>query len=66
MNDFSLARWRKSSHSHGGSGDCVEIAVAPSKLGVRDSKHPSGPVLVLRRNDAAALFAGIRAGRYDL
>ncbi|MFC9759742.1 DUF397 domain-containing protein [Streptomyces sp. NPDC056921] len=38
-------RWRKSSYS-GGSGNCVEIALArPGQILVRDSKIPGGTVL---------------------
>ncbi|MBC6468200.1 DUF397 domain-containing protein [Actinomadura alba] len=43
--DLSAARWRKSSHSGGDSGDCVEIAGLPGGVAVRDSKNPDGPVL---------------------
>ncbi|CCH29951.1 DUF397 domain-containing protein [Actinosynnema sp. NPDC047251] len=38
-------QWRKSSHSGGNGGDCVELAHAPATLLVRDSKNPDGPVL---------------------
>jgi hypothetical protein len=38
-------RWRKSSYSGGGNGDCVEVAFATENVGVRDSKHTSGPKL---------------------
>ena len=38
--------WRKSSRSGGGTGSaCVEVAFVASKVGVRDSKHASGPKL---------------------
>ncbi|SBT37467.1 DUF397 domain-containing protein [Micromonospora narathiwatensis] len=37
--------WRKSSHS-GDEGACVEMALLPEAVAVRDSKDPSGPVLV--------------------
>jgi hypothetical protein len=38
--------WRKSSRSaSGGGGNCVEVAFVASKVGVRDSKHTSGPTL---------------------
>lgn len=38
--------WRKSSFSGGGGNDdCVEVAVQPELVGVRDSKHPAGPHL---------------------
>ncbi|MEU2312015.1 DUF397 domain-containing protein [Streptomyces albidoflavus] len=37
--------WRKSSHSSDAGGACVEVAAHPSKVHVRDSKVPAGPVL---------------------
>jgi hypothetical protein len=40
--------WVKSSYSGGTGGDCVEIVALPDGgRGVRDSKDPDGPVLVL-------------------
>ena len=40
--------WFKSSYSSGSEGDsCVEIAVAPGTIHVRDSKHTAGPQLAL-------------------
>lgn len=41
--------WFKSSYSDGPDGDsCVEIAMAPHTIHVRDSKHPdTGPRLAL-------------------
>jgi hypothetical protein len=37
--------WRKSSYS-GSNGECVEVgAIEPTTVAVRDSKHPTGPVL---------------------
>ncbi|MEU3251336.1 DUF397 domain-containing protein [Streptomyces sp. NPDC006997] len=39
-----LSGWRKSSHSGGDSGDCLEVN---DEVGaVRDSKNPTGPALV--------------------
>ncbi|GAA4860187.1 DUF397 domain-containing protein [Saccharopolyspora cebuensis] len=43
-----FAGWRKSSHS-GAEGDCVEVGTAPGVVGVRDSKHRDGAVLVFGR-----------------
>jgi hypothetical protein len=37
--------WRKSSYSGSGNGDCVEVAMDPTAVGVRDSKNSTGPVL---------------------
>ncbi|MFS8096132.1 DUF397 domain-containing protein [Lentzea alba] len=36
--------WRKSSLS-GTTENCVEVALTTTHVGVRDSKHPSGPAL---------------------
>ncbi|MBO0652979.1 DUF397 domain-containing protein [Streptomyces triculaminicus] len=46
--DLSIAKWRKSTYSNGGGGDCLEIAdnIPGGLVPVRDSKNPSGPVLV--------------------
>jgi len=45
--DLTKARWRKSSRSNSNGGNCVEVADnLPGAVGVRDSKDPSGPVLV--------------------
>lgn len=53
--------WRKSSRSSGGTeGQCVELAVLHSSVGVRDSKDPEGPKLVLSRRQLGEL---IRAAR---
>ncbi|MFC7818326.1 DUF397 domain-containing protein [Streptomyces sp. NPDC057367] len=38
--------WQKSTYSPDGS-NCVEIAVGPTKILVRDSKNPVGPRLSL-------------------
>jgi hypothetical protein len=46
MNTSELA-WFKSSYSSGGSGDCVEVALTPATIHVRDSKDKQGPRLAL-------------------
>jgi hypothetical protein len=53
---LAVARWRKSSHS-GDEGACVEMAVLPGTVAVRDSKDPSGPALLFPPA-AWAAFAG--------
>ncbi|WP_405089268.1 DUF397 domain-containing protein [Micromonospora sp. NBC_01392] len=45
--DLTGAKWRKSTRSGTSGGNCVEVAGdLPGGVGVRDSKDPSGPVLV--------------------
>ncbi|MEU1587451.1 DUF397 domain-containing protein [Micromonospora sp. NPDC005710] len=45
--ELSGARWRKSIRSNGSGGNCVEVAAnLPGLVAVRDSKDPTGPVLV--------------------
>jgi hypothetical protein len=46
--DLSLAQWRKSSYSDDNGGSCVEVADGlPGVIPVRDSKVPTGPILVI-------------------
>ncbi|MGW8376205.1 DUF397 domain-containing protein [Streptomyces sp. ODS28] len=60
--DLSNAVWRKSSHSNGSGGSCVEVADgAPGTVPVRDSKNPDGPVLAFGANAWTAFIAGIRS-----
>ncbi len=60
--DLSTAAWRRSSRSTD-TANCVEVAVAGSSVGVRDSKDPDGPVLVL---PATAWTHFVTAIRSDL
>jgi hypothetical protein len=46
MSTTELA-WFKSSYSGDDSGDCVEVAAAPTTVHVRDSKDTTGPQLAL-------------------
>jgi hypothetical protein len=60
-------RWRKSSYSGNGGGNCVEVARnLPSVVAVRDSKDPSGPVLSLAAGVWQGFIADVKAGRHDL
>ncbi|MBV1851688.1 DUF397 domain-containing protein [Catellatospora tritici] len=65
MLDPSHARWRKSSRSDH-QNNCVEVALTPAAVGVRDSKDATGPVLVFGAEAWAAFVAQVKAGRFDL
>ncbi|WP_435110736.1 DUF397 domain-containing protein [Nocardiopsis synnemataformans] len=50
-------RWRTSSYSGGGNGDCVEAVLgAPRTVGLRDSAHPAHAELVLPAHQWVALL----------
>jgi hypothetical protein len=66
MEDSSLTNWRKSRRS-GGGDNCVEIAfAADGTIGVRDSKHPTGPVLTFTPAEWKAFTGGVRDGEFDI
>lgn len=54
--------WFKSSHSGGEGGECLEAALTPRTVHVRDSKDPERARLAFGRREWAAFirFAGER------
>jgi hypothetical protein len=63
--DLINAVWRKSSRS-GGQGNCVEVAVlGDGAVAVRDSKDPSGAVLVFTPAEWDAFIGGAKDGEFD-
>ena len=65
--DVTGAEWRKSSHSSGNGGQCVEVAQnLPGAVAVRDSKDPEGPVLAFSFTEWRAFAAGVKFGEFDL
>lgn len=63
--ELSSAVWRKSSRSGGGS-NCVEIAMLGSRaVAVRDSKNPTGSVLLFTSAQWAAFLHGVRGGDFE-
>jgi len=64
--DMTSLVWRKSSHSGGTGGNCVEVAVLPDGgRALRDSKDPAGPVLRFTSAEWGAFVAGARDGEFE-
>jgi hypothetical protein len=61
--DLSLVTWRKSSHSIGNGGECVEISAEPTLRPARDSKNPDGSVLAFGSAEWRAFTETIKSGR---
>jgi hypothetical protein len=47
------------------NGQCVEIASVVGKIAIRDSKDPSGPILVYTPAEFSAFLEGARNGEFD-
>ncbi|MEU8616427.1 DUF397 domain-containing protein [Streptomyces sp. NPDC048623] len=59
--DLSAATWRKSSYSNTSGGDCLEVADnVGGHVPVRDSKRPTGPVLVVTATAWAPFIAAVK------
>ncbi|MEU3453168.1 DUF397 domain-containing protein [Micromonospora sp. NPDC006766] len=61
------AGWRKSSRSQ--TSNCVEIAplrTGPAAVALRDSKDPSGPVLLFNRAGWLGFIGGAKNGQFAL
>lgn len=56
------AVWRKSSRS-GAVGNCVELSWFDGRAGVRNSRDPHGPVLVVPSNTLVTFVTGNKERR---
>jgi hypothetical protein len=66
MEDYlARASWCKSSYS-GQTSNCVEVADGlPGAVGIRDSKDPAGPALVLSPGSWRTFTAAVKNGDFD-
>ncbi|WP_371801539.1 DUF397 domain-containing protein (plasmid) [Streptomyces sp. NBC_01732] len=65
------AVWRKSSYSGGSEGQCVEVADLTAtpfagQRGIRDSKTPEGPALLIPKGSFANFMTAVKAGEFDI
>jgi hypothetical protein len=68
LGELAGIRWRKSSRSTSGSGQCVEagpLADGSGRIAVRHSHHPEGSVIVYTRAEWDAFLAGAKDGEFD-
>lgn len=61
-----MTDWNRSSSCKADSPMCVEVLRLTEKVAVRDSKDPSGPVLVFTHAEWAEFISGCVAGEFSV
>jgi hypothetical protein len=64
--DLTGADWKKTGRSGPYTDNCVEVAFIDGAIAVRDSKNPTGPVLVFTPGEWDAFVDGAKDGEFDL
>ena len=67
--ELTTAVWRKSGRSGSGSGaggDCVEVAMTTTLVGIRDSKNPIKGSLVISFDQWHNFIRGVKHGKFHL
>jgi hypothetical protein len=64
--DLVDAGWRKSTRSGPYSDNCVEVAFVGGAVALRDSKNPTGAVLLFTPDEWLAFVGGTKDGEFDL
>ena len=64
--DLNRAVWRKSTRSGPWTDNCVEVAFVDGAIAVRDSKNPTGSVLVFTPSEWLAFVDGAKDGEFDV
>jgi len=63
--ELGEVRWQKSWHSNP-NGECVELAALPGgEIAMRNSRFPTGPVLLYTQAEITAFLAGAKDGQFD-
>jgi hypothetical protein len=66
MDRIDTLRWRKSSFSGNGGGNCVDVADDGTKIYVRNSKNPDGAVVAFTQSEWRAFISGAKNREFDL
>jgi hypothetical protein len=61
--DLTGATWHKSTYSNGSGGNCVEAAPLRGGHALRDSKNPTGPVLLFSASQWQAFTQEVRLSK---
>ncbi len=65
---LAQVRWRVSSRSTDGGGNCVEVGPlndGTGRVALRHSQHPTGPIIVYTRAEWDAFVAGAKDNEFD-
>jgi hypothetical protein len=62
--ELTQAQWTKATKSNGSNG-CVEVAQLTSWTGVRDSKNPDGPALLVTPQEWACFVDAAARGEFN-
>jgi Domain of unknown function (DUF397) len=60
MEERDALRWRKSSFSGNGGGNCVDVAADSEKIYVRNSKNPAGSMVAFTQSEWRAFISGAK------
>ena len=63
--EFAEELWFKSSYTTE-QGQCVEVAMTPDAVGVRDSKNRRGGHFTVTGDQWSAFIDHVKAGKYDM
>nr|WP_041261728.1 DUF397 domain-containing protein [Pseudofrankia inefficax] len=64
--DSAAWAWRRASFCGPEANACVDVAFGPAAVAVRDSKDPSGPVLLFTTAEWAGFLSGVHNGEFEL